>query len=941
MNTSKKRMSLTVAETFAMTATAGMVFSAFAQTPAPATPSPQALEKIEVTGSNIKRVDSETSSLVQVITRTDIERTGKQSISEVLRGITGDNQGSLPTTFSAGFASGAAGVSLRGLGLNSTLVLVNGRRLAPYGLADDGARVFADLNSIPLEAVDRVDILKDGASAIYGSDAVGGVVNIILRKNYQGVSIGGSLGSSYKGDGELVRGSASAGFGNIATDKYNVFLSIEGSQEQSIDQASRRSYLGTNDLRGIGYFDNRRGAYAAGLGLFADGSGPAFSSTNPYGTVRLPGGTQSQRINLTPCPQINPQTGVCFYDTLKYAQIQPETDRASFYGRGALQITPNLQTYLELGLFQSKTKSIGSPSAASDGGVFNPANPTNPTVHTAVLPANHPDNPTGVNRNLSLVTADLGGRDRQTKSDVTRIVGGITAEAGGWNFDAGAAYLESKLRSTQTGFVRFSVLQNALTNGTYRINQPSLVPQSLRDAISPTLENTAKNSVTLVDFKAARDLVELPGGPLAIALGTEYRKEKTDSPPVPFTDTADIVGLGFSAFSSSRNVTAFYGEVNAPVLKQLELNAAIRTDKYSDYGRSTTPKVGFKYTPVPQFAIRGTYSEAFRAPGPTESGNSSAFGFTNIAIISIGDPSVRPEKSKSYTFGLLVEPIPGTSASLDYYQIKRRDEIVQADQASIIGSAPQTGVPSSRIAGALPNSFVFYNITGNLSGVLGPYSNAAQTTTSGLDIDLRHKMKLGDAGIVSAGLNWTHVISFKRKLSTGSEFEYAGTQGPFVLSSAAGTPKDKIVMTLAWEKGPYTVSGQLNYVGSLQGVDHKDESLVDNGDGTITTTTAEGNYFGSVNNAVCGVYYPTSATGGGSGGPAPGGCRIASFTTFDLFAKYTGVKNWEFTASVQNLFNRLPPFNPYTYGGVNYNPALHQQGAIGTFFALGAKLTFK
>jgi iron complex outermembrane recepter protein len=389
-------------------------------------------------------------------------------------------------------------------------------------------------------------------------------------------------------------------------------------------------------------------------------------------------------------------------------------------------------------------------------------------------------------------------------------------------------------------------------------------------------------------------------------------------------------------------VTAFYGELNAPVLKQLELNAAVRTDKYSDYGRSTTPKVGFKFTPIPQIAVRGTYSEAFRAPGPTESGNSSSLGFTNIAIISVGDPSVKPEKSKSYTAGLLFEPVTGTSASIDYYQVKRRDEIVQADQAAIIGSAPQTGAPSSRIPGAQPNSFVFYDIDGNLSGVLGPYANAAGTKTTGLDIDLRHKMKFGEFGTVSTGVNWTHVLSFKRRLQDGTEFEYAGTQGPYVLSSAAGTPKDKVVMTLAWEKGPYTVSGQLNYVGALKGIDHDGESLVDNGDGTISTTTGEGAYFGTLNNGVCGVYYPTATTGGtGNGGPAPGACRISSFTTFDLFTKYTGIKNWEFSASIRNLFNRLPPFNPYTYGGVNYNPAIHQDGAVGTYFTMAAKFTFK
>src|SRR5678816_3701688 len=164
---------------------------------------PQQLERVTVTGSNIKRTDTETASPVQVITRGDIERTGKQSIQEVLRSVTADGQGSLPSSFTAGFAAGSSAVSLRGLGVNSTLVLVNGRRMATYGLADDGARTFVDLNSIPFEAVDHVEVLKGGASAIYGSDAVGGVVNIILKDNFQGLALGGATGVSNYSDGEL------------------------------------------------------------------------------------------------------------------------------------------------------------------------------------------------------------------------------------------------------------------------------------------------------------------------------------------------------------------------------------------------------------------------------------------------------------------------------------------------------------------------------------------------------------------------------------------------------------------------------------------------------------------------------------------------------------------------------------------------------------------
>ncbi len=191
-------------------------------------------QRIEVTGSRIKRIDAETASPVQVLTREDIERTGKQSIQEVLRGLTADGVGSIPSSFTNGFASGSAAVSLRGLGVNSTLVLVNGRRMTTYGLADDGTRNFVDLNSIPMEAIDRIEVLKDGASAIYGADAVGGVVNVILRKNYTGGSIGATYGQTGKSDGQTTRAFGTFGFGNLDTDKYNVFVSVEASQQKNI-----------------------------------------------------------------------------------------------------------------------------------------------------------------------------------------------------------------------------------------------------------------------------------------------------------------------------------------------------------------------------------------------------------------------------------------------------------------------------------------------------------------------------------------------------------------------------------------------------------------------------------------------------------------------------------------------------------------------------------
>ncbi|MET0807976.1 MAG: TonB-dependent receptor plug domain-containing protein, partial [Pseudoxanthomonas sp.] len=213
------------------------------------------LDRIEVTGSNIPRSQVETASPVQVISREEIDRTGKATIAEYLQTLTSDGAGSIPKTFGNGFAGGGAGVSLRGLGAASTLVLLNGRRLAPYGLADDGQKVFTDLSVIPMDAVERVEVLRDGASAIYGSDAIAGVVNIILRRDFTGVTGKVSYGTSDDSDGDARKASFTAGIGDLSTDGFNAFVSIDVGKTDEILVSDRRNrkWIGTGDIRPWGY----------------------------------------------------------------------------------------------------------------------------------------------------------------------------------------------------------------------------------------------------------------------------------------------------------------------------------------------------------------------------------------------------------------------------------------------------------------------------------------------------------------------------------------------------------------------------------------------------------------------------------------------------------------------------------------------------------------
>jgi len=886
----------------------------------------QTLQRVEITGSNIKRTDTETPVPVTVMTRDEIERTGRQTIQEVLRGLTTDSQGSIPTSFTNGFASGSAAVSLRGLGVNSTLVLLNGRRMTTYGLADDGQRTFVDLNSIPLEAVDRIEVLKGGASAIYGADAVGGVVNVILRKSYIGKSIGASYGQTQKNDGQTTRAFGTLGFGDLDADRYNFFVSIEGTKQKDI-MATDRGFIGQDDLRSEGFFDTRLGAPRPWLGAGA-------SVQTPFGTVRQPGLTgPASIINLTPCPEIHPVSLECLFNIRNFQQVQPETERINLYSRGSFQINPATTAYAELGYFQTKSRPIGTPGAGSDGGVFNPSNPTDPIiVHgLPILPAGHPDNPTGQDRALGIRTNDLGGRNNDTDSKVTRLIAGVTGTALQWDYDVGVGWIESRLKDTNHGFIRATEFQAALDNGTYRINRPDLLAPAVRNAISPALVRNPKSSVGLIDAKVSRELFNLPGGPLGIALGAEYRREKNETPPVPFTDIGDIVGLGFSAFNAKRDVTAVFAEATAPVLKSLELNAAVRNDHYSDFGNSTTPSFRFKFKPVDQFMLRGSYAESFRAPGPAERGGST-LGFTTVAILSLGNPNLQPEESKSYGLGFVVEPMAGTNATVDFYRVKRKNEIVQADTGPILQGASLTGTPLSSVPGAQAGSFIFYDSQGQLSLVSAPYQNAASTTTSGVDVELRHRMNIGQAARMSGQLFWTHVKKFERTLVDGTTREYAGTHGPIVLSSGSGTPKDRATFALTYERGPWTVSGAINYVGPLRLVDHQGEQAVDQGDGTVLDETNGLLY--TTNRTDCAVFL--------TNGQPPSDCTLPSFTTFDLFAKWTPVKNLDINFSIQNVFNRKAPFDAYlvnTYGD-NYNQGWHQAGAIGRFFTIGAKYSF-
>ena len=888
----------------------------------------QNIQKVEVTGSSIKRAEAETISVIQTLTRKDIEQTGKASIADVVRSISADNNGSISGSFTSGFAGSASGVSLRGLSVSSTLVLINGRRTAPYGFGDDGQRSFVDLNSIPLDAVDRIDILKDGASAIYGSDAIAGVVNIILRQNYVGKTISANVGQSGHGDGTVTSISGAIGFGDMDTDKFNIFATLDAKKSGEIKQSNRDKWIGQADARPWGGRDQRAGATTSGNGGGSSFLGTLRQISPKLGNVtNLPGSCDPINLDPTGGTAGDNGGGGCLWDPVQFATIQPKTENVNLFMRGTLALGANAQGYTEVGIFKSKADTYTTPSGLTGAGfdlINARVNNTNSGADQLLMPANHPDNILGVAARPRWVDASRP-RVSNLETTVTRVLAGVKGTYANWDYDTGLMYAESKTDRTQTGYYRTSALRTALNNGTFRIGKGVINSPEVLALVSPTLNNSGTTKSTSLDFKATRELFQLPGGMMGLALGAEYRKEETNSQSTPYTDINDIVGLGYSASQGSRNVKALYAELAAPVMKELELQFALRSDDYSDYGRSTTPKVGFKFTPASAVAFRGTYAEGFRAPSAAENGNSAVAAFTSIpsdpvrcavthlpvdctlsqqvGAITIGNKNIKPETSKSYSLGMVLEPIKNISLSIDWWKIVRDGEINGADPGAVV--ANPAGYPDAVIVRGEPTSN-FPGLVGPILMVKAPYLNAGQTKTSGIDLDLRGKYNAGEYGRFNSGMTVTYMKEFTRTNADGTVLEFAGTHGDVNLSGNGGTPKTKVRLTLGWDQGPVNVTANMNYVSSISNKNDKAGECLDSDAQHVPYKN----------------------------------CRIASFTTTDLFAKWNVTKQWELTASITNLFDKMAPLDVQTYGRINYNPSLHQSGAVGRYFTLGGRYTF-
>lgn len=925
---------------------------AFAQQKEEAAP-----QRVVITGSLISRTDTETATPVQIISAQDIQRSGKTSIAELLNDLASNGAGTLGTGFSGAFANGASGVSLRGLTVGSTLVLIDGHRMSPYAIGDDSQRSFVDVSNIPFDAVESIEVLKSGASSLYGSDAVAGVVNIKLKKNYNGVSMSADSGNTQHGGGRTNRASFSAGTGDLDTDGYNAFFTAEWRRQNAIKVADRSQFAWDDlDWSKRGGQNLQYGVPTARNSYLTPASSPFLY--NPSGT----GGAQNAAnfVFLDPkCNYTLYRAGGCaVYDT--YGNIQPETENTNVLFGLTKKLAQDWELALKGSIFErSNLNNRGMPptySATSfagynvnNNGVLTPAvgaiSSATFAPGTAVGAAL--TNPFGNNARLYGYIPGLTGSSQQhNKATTTRFSADLNGSAMGWDLKLGGGLTKSKAEIDYTGYVDRVTLYKLLKAGTW--NALGGNSQALIDQVSPTFSNELESKLNYLDVVGSRELAQLGAGPLALALGAHWHKRTWNAPPSPLTLTGQVGATSAFVFGDETN-TAVFAELQATPVKGVELDLSSRYDHF-DNNHSFTPSATAKWTPSKQVALRGTFARGFRAPNPAETGNSGSFfsfnGINDPILCADGNqytkgnvpsacniqPSyvqrpnkdLSPEKSTSYTMGLVLEPFKGLNATLDYYSIEVKNQIVTAagnDPAYVPTFVRGAAVPIDIATGVGQTVATGTPAAGPILFAESRYINAGRTKTSGLEGDIGYRWNLGDRGILRSNLTFAHTFSYEQTIA-GVTYQLAGTQGPSVVSGATGSPKNRAQLNIGWVKGPLDVSTTFNYTGDFSALDPS----VGGTDCTKASSVITGRaYFQNLSQPL--AY-----------------CRVQSFTSTNLNVQYKVSQNLTVKGSILNLFDRQPPFDLSTYGNATsqttYNASLHQAGAVGRFFSLGLAYTF-
>lgn len=877
--------------------------------------------KVEITGSSIKRIASEGALPLEVFTRKQIETAGIATAEQFIANLNINGNGSDNLASNADVTTGAqrgnngaSSANLRGQGADSTLILLNGRRVATHGMK--GSAV--DLNSIPMAAVERVEVLKDGASAIYGTDAIGGVINFILKRNYQGIEAQAFTDITQQSGGNITRVSLTGGFGDLQSDGYNLLITATHSENEAL-RGNQRSFVNTfQPQRGLSV-DTRGTPYAT---VFATSLANTILSNKSNNGPTLPGQTQTQNainpLNLPGglgCNSIDGQAAydykiwdvassqyACAWDTGRAAVLQQPVKNNNFTSRASFKIGEH-QVFAELVGSQVDVAKRFSPNQVSPGANF-PATSFYPNTGSAYnevfnsIAAVFPS----IKSNYGAPIAyrwrcmECGNREITTKTEAARLLVGADGQIGQWDYKVGLSRAYSQSESQLGDGYNYTVaFANALGTG---IINPFLKPgekqsQAALDLINSTSAKGVvlyggKTILTQADATISGAIFDLPAGKAMAAVGTDIRKEEyrfngdaraaAARPAIlnaPFDDSNALAQV-------SRNIYALYAEAMLPLYKGLEVTLAVRRDRYSEIGSTTNPKLSFRYAPTDTLLFRGSYNTGFRAPsfnqlfnGITDSPYSGkdladpatcaglkvdstkpGCGSITPNILTGGKRDLQPETAKQGTVGLVFAPNSQFSMNLDWWRIERENTITALDLTTMLQNYD------------LFKERFIRDASGNLAFIDQRWINAGSGITSGVEVGAKANGQIW-RGKWSASIDGSYLIEKKSR-------------------SRANAPYG------ASEVGRFTYTGDL-------GLRWKHTAWLNYSEGNWSTTLTQIYRAGYTDQVLPGVAAKLVS-------PSNYDPKVKPYITYNLSASYNGIKNLTLTAGIKNLLNTDPPF---------------------------------
>jgi iron complex outermembrane receptor protein len=927
------------------------------------TDEPQVLEKYVVTGSNIPMAAEAVNIPVATIDASVMKDSGVAAdtldlLRKVAPNITGVGEENAQVETGSNF--GGASVSVKGL---PTLVLIDGRRVvdSPAGSVDGSQ--FVDLNMIPPAAIERIEVLQDGASAIYGSDAIGGVINIILKKNYNGWETGAHYGFST----DTGRYEERSGYltGGVSNDSTSITMTLDYAQHNSLYLSSRpytNPIYGTYTAPGtIEIYDN------------LSGSDTFYKMTSPTGAP--PGGGQYTIDQLVAMGDYTPETttqafhalnlanGETLIGSLKRTSLVINAEHKIFgdklvafgdiqathtYSQSQLNAQPLVPFVQDAWTDINVEGFSSSPPPAGVSYIPNTAS-TNP-FSAAFLDQNQAvAGPGGSGsgeaiyvRNRYLILPRL----YQNDSTMYRVVGGLKGDiTSDIHWEAAANIDRYQLNFTNPGLWDTTALQNAWADG--QINQfATNNPTSAFTGVSGSAFVNMLSTLNSFDAKVFGLLpFDLPGGKIGFAVGASYLVETLSAvPDVNSLPNASGTTQGWSNattyydFSALRDVLSEFAEINVPItapaqnipgLHSLNIDGAVRSDKYNGaVGSSTNPQVSLGWEPIDdQFKLRATAGKSFLAPqlyslyGPQQSGSTSSITYTTVGggtrtaqfnQTGGSNPDLQPTTAKSWSVGFVATPkiVPGLTLSVDYSEIDEKQIVGVIPANTIIQDVETNGSASPYVAEVHYNTPTGLEPTapGGISShsaqsiyVIQNLVNLAGAKTNSVDVDLDYTKKIAGFGKIDVHSVWTGYTSVQiQQIPTEPYYQYAGSASV----NDGTTPKWRTYTSLGWKNFGLDAVVGLTYVESVENIDVGGDEATDEG-------------------------------------------KVASFTAFDVsigydlshlhFSKWTD--GFKVRAGVNNIADKLPPLASNVFPDTNADVGTYD-GAVGRMFFVEGSYSF-